>query len=306
MTLTIRQMEILVAAADAMNFSEAAEKLGITQPSLSETIRRMEAELGLRLFDRTTRSLTLTADGRHAVAVAREVVRDFQLALETIAHRAQGRRSRVTIAALPSVACAILPAAIQGLLSEFAHTEVGVQDVLHERAVGLVTDGLTDLALTIRPAKLDDLAFEELGSDPVHFVCRSDHPLATAQEVHWPDLVPYPFVGLARTSSVRRLTDAAFTLSQLAVEPAYEVEQIPSAAALVEAGLGITALPALTLAMFKGTGLVVRPLTGPLMHRHVGVVTLSGRPLSHQARALIRHIKASFARASSAPQSLSE
>ncbi len=301
MILTIRQMEILVAAADAMNFSDAAEKLGITQPSLSETIRRMEAELGLRLFDRTTRSLTLTPDGRHAVAVAREVVRDFQLALETIAHRARGRRSRVTIAALPSVACAILPKAIQELLHEFPHTEVGVQDVLHERAVGMVADGLTDMALTIRPAKLDDLGFEELGSDPVHLVCRSDHPLAASQDVHWRDLSSYPFVGLARTSSVRRLTDAAFTLSELAVEPAYEVEQIPSAAALVEAGLGITALPALTLAMFKGTGLVVRPLTGPLMRRHVGVVTLSGRPHSDQASRLVSYLKASFAQASSVP-----
>lgn len=301
MILTIRQMEILVAAADAMNFSEAAERLGITQPSLSETIRRMEAELGLRLFERTTRSLSLTPDGRHAVAVAREVVRDFRFALEKIAHRAQSRRSRVTVAALPSVACAVLPEAVQGLLREFPQTEVGVQDVLHERAVGLVADGLTDIALTIRPAKLDDLTFEELGSDPVHLVCRSDHPLAASEEVHWCELAAYPFVGLARTSSVRRLTDSAFTLSELAVEPAYEVEQIPSAAALVEAGLGVTALPALTLAMFKGAGLVVRPLRGPQMRRHVGVVSLSGRPLSHQASILVGHLKESFARALSAP-----
>jgi LysR family carnitine catabolism transcriptional activator len=255
----------------------------------------------LLLFERTTRSLTLTPDGRHAVAVAREVVRDFRLALETIARRAQSRRSRVTIAALPSIACAILPRAVHGLLSEHPHTQVGVQDVLHERALGLVADGLADMALTIRPAKLDDLSFEELGSDPVHLVCRADHPLAGSRKVQWQDLARYPFVGLARTSSVRRLTDAAFTLGELAVEPAYEVEQIPSAAALVEAGLGVTALPALTLAMFKGTGLVVRPLTGPLMHRHVGVVTLSGRSLSGQATTLVVHLRKSFAHAAFAP-----
>jgi len=295
MILTIRQMEILVAAADAMNFSEAAEQLGITQPSLSETIRRMEAELGLRLFERTTRSLTLTPDGRHAVAVAREVVRDFRLALETIAHRAGSRRARVTVAALPSIACAILPKAIRALLAQCPHADVGVQDVLHERAVGLVADGLTDMALTIRPAKLEGLCFEELGSDPVHLVCRADHALAALDQVRWRDLGPYPFVGLARTSSVRRLTDAAFTLSEVAAEPAYEVEQIPSAAALVDAGLGITALPALTLTMFKGASLVARPLAGPLMRRHVGVVTLSGRPLAAPATALVSHIRESFA-----------
>lgn len=229
--------------------------------------------------------------------MAREVVRDFSFALETIAHRAQSRRSRVTVAALPSVACAVLPHAVQELLRQFPQTEVGIQDVLHERAVGLVADGLADIALTIRPAKPDDLTFDELGSDPVHLVCRLDHPLAASEEVHWRELAAYPFVGLGRTSSVRRLTDAAFTLSELAIEPAYEVEQIPSAAALVEAGLGVTALPALTLAMTKGAGLVVRPLKGPLMRRHVGVVSLSGRPLSNQASVLVGHLKGSFVRA---------
>jgi LysR family carnitine catabolism transcriptional activator len=301
MNLTIRQFEILVAAADTMNFSEAAEQLGITQPSLSETIRRIEAELGLRLFERTTRSLRLTSDGRHAVAIAREVVRDFRLALETISHRAQSRKARVTIAALPSIACAILPSAIQALLSQHPRADVSVQDVLHERAVGLVADGLADMALTIRPARLDGLSFEELGSDPVHLVCRADHPLAASERVHWRELVPYPFVGLARTSSVRRLTDAAFTLSEVAVEPAYEVEQIPSAAALVESGLGVTALPALTLAMFKGTGLAVRPLIAPLMRRHIGLVTLSGRMLAEPAAALVGHIRAVFGQASYDP-----
>ena len=71
MHLTVRQLEILVAAADAATFSAAARSLGISQPSLSEAVRRMENELGARLFERNTRSVVLTADGRHTVAIAR-------------------------------------------------------------------------------------------------------------------------------------------------------------------------------------------------------------------------------------------
>src|SRR4249919_884285 len=78
------------------SFSEAASKLGISQPSLSETIKRVEEELGVRVFERTTRSLSLTPEGEHAVAVAREAVRDFRLALESIVDRTQGRRGRLT------------------------------------------------------------------------------------------------------------------------------------------------------------------------------------------------------------------
>src|SRR5687767_5771011 len=142
MNITLRQLEILVAAADAGSFSKAAEMLGVSQPSLSETIRRIEAELGLRLFDRTTRSLVLTADGRHAVAVARELVRDVKLAFDSIARRRQGRQGRVTVAALPSVACAILPGAVGAFARALPGVEIAVLDVLHERAVALVGDGI--------------------------------------------------------------------------------------------------------------------------------------------------------------------
>jgi LysR family carnitine catabolism transcriptional activator len=297
MLLTIRQLELLVAAADAMNFSEAAARLGITQPSLSESIRRIEAEVGQRMFDRTTRSLSLTAEGRHTVAVARELVRQFQIGLETIVHRTQRVRGRITIAALPSVACAVLPHAARAFMAECPGVEVGVQDVLHERAVDLVADGVADMALTIRPAKLEGMEFEELGSDPVHLICPHDHPLTALRKATWRDLAPYPFIGLARMSSVRRLTDAAFINSKIVADPAYEVEQIPSAAALVEAGLGITALPALTLVMFEGRGLVVRPLGAPLMRRHVGVLKLTGRPLRAPADILLKCLRHSFNKA---------
>jgi LysR family carnitine catabolism transcriptional activator len=296
MYLTIRQLEILAAAAEADTFTAAAIRLGISQPSLSESIRRIETELGVRLFDRTTRSLVLTADGRHAAGIAREAVRDFRLALDSIGHRAQGRRGRITIAALPSIACAVLPAAVREFLSHFPGIEVHVQDVLHERAVSAVADGIADLALTIRPGRLENLHFEEMGSDTLQLVCRGDHPLSSRRQVDWRDLADYPFVALARTSSVRRLTDAAFVNKAVAIEPTYELEQIPSVAALVDAGLGITVLPALTLAMFKGTDLVARPLSKPTMRRHIGTVTLANRPQTEPFTALLGDLRRSFNR----------
>ena len=97
MNLTHRQLEVLVAAADSESFSAAAERLGISQPSLSESIRRIEREVGVPLFKRTTRSVKLTDDGRHAVAVAREIVRDFKTALERLASRGSGKQGRISI-----------------------------------------------------------------------------------------------------------------------------------------------------------------------------------------------------------------
>jgi DNA-binding transcriptional LysR family regulator len=294
MNLTLRQMEILAAAAEAATFSAAAARLAISQPSLSEAIRRIERELGLMLFERTTRSLKLTDDGRRAAAVARELVQDFRRAVERLSSgKTQGR---IAIAALPSVACAAMPRALADFARAHPTVDVSLHDVQHERAIALLRDGLADIAVTLKPAPDEDLTFEGVAFDTAHLVCRRDHPLARQRKIGWRDLADHPFIGITRISSVRRLTDAAFVHDAIAMEPRYEVEQVLSAIALVEAGLGVTALPSLTFAMFKGRDLAVRPLRDPVMRRHVGFVTRAQRPLPAFAADLMRAIREAVGR----------
>lgn len=294
MNLTHRQLELLVAAADAESFSAAAQRLGISQPSLSESIRRIEREIGAQLFSRTTRSLKLTDDGRHAASIAREIVRDFKAALQRLASRGGGTQGRISVAALPSIACAVLPAAIQAFAREHPAVDIALSDVQHERAIALVAEGTVDVALTIKPAQSDALEFEEIASDVAHLVCRTDDPLARRKAVRWRELGGRPFIGITRISSVRRLTDAAFVHAEIAIAPRYEVEQIASAVALVDAGLGVTALPSLTFSMFKGRKLAVRPLIEPTLRRNVGFVSVAGRTLPPQAGRFMQIVRAAM------------
>jgi LysR family carnitine catabolism transcriptional activator len=291
MNLTHRQFEILVAAADAENFSAAAKRLGISQPSLSESIRRIEREIGALLFKRTTRSVQLTPEGRHAAAVAREIVCDFKRALERLASPINNRQGRLSIATLPSIACAVLPAVIEVFGRERPGIDVAVHDIQHERALAMVIEGTADIAVTLKPALHDDLVFTEIGSDVAHLVCRSDDPLARQKSVRWRDLRGRPFIGFTQISSVRRITDAAFVHAEVAIEPRYQVEQIPTAIALVEAGLGVTALPSLTFSMFKGRNLTTRPLLQPRLRRNVGFVTFAGRTMPGFTHALLQAIR---------------
>ncbi|HEY4141151.1 MAG TPA: LysR family transcriptional regulator [Pseudolabrys sp.] len=290
MNLTLRQLEILVAAADAKTFSAAAAAIGISQPSLSESIRRIEHELGISLFERTTRSLKLTEAGARATGIARELVQDFRRAMEQLATgMSQGR---IAIAALPSIACAVMPQALTQFASIHPGVTVELHDVQHERAIALLRDGFADIAVTLKPAPDKDLQFDDVAFDTAHLVCRRDHPLAKKKTVRWRDLAGQPFIGITRISSVRRLTDAAFAQDGTPVLPRFEVEQVPSAIALVEAGLGVTALPSLTFAMFRGRGLSMRPLGDPVMRRHVGFVTRTRRVLPGFAADLRRLIGA--------------
>ncbi len=289
MNLTFRQFEILVAAADGPTFSAAAKRIGISQPALSESIRRIERETGLSLFERTTRSLRITKDGRELAAIARDVMKDFRGALDRV--KAGGRLGRIAIAALPSITCAALPRALVNFAKRYPGIQVAVHDVQHERAMAMLTDRTADIAVTIKPARTEGISFEGIAADTAHLVCRADHPLAKKREVRWRDLTGYPFVGITAISSVRRLTDAGFVQGEASVEPRYEVEQVPCAVALVEAGAGITALPSLTFAMFKGRKLVTRPLKDPVLRRNVGFVSLSGRNLPTFAEPLKEEIK---------------
>lgn len=292
---TLRQLQIVAAAAEATTFSAAAAKLGISQPALSEAIRRLERELGVALFERTTRSLRITDEGRRIAGIARDAMQDFERALQRISENSL--KGRVAIAALPSIACGTLPAALAKFERTHPDVAVSLHDVQHERAMTMLQNGEVDIAVTLKPAPSTDLTFDGVVFDTAHLVCHRDHPLARKRRIAWRDVSGHAFIGLTRISSVRRLTDAALMHDDITLTPRYEVEQVPSAIALVEAGLGVTVLPSLTFAMFKGRSLVVRPLGDPVMRRHVGFVTRTSRTLPPFAAALKQTIEAQLKKA---------
>lgn len=278
--LTVRHFQMLTAAADLGSFSRAAERLGISQPALSEGIRKIETELGCRVFDRTTRSLALTADGRRIVATARELVRDYRLGLEKIRSEGSEGRGSLSVAALPSIVSSVMPTALRRFAARFPDVDVAIHDVPHERATALVVDGLADIGLTIASPKRDQLRFHELGPDPFQVVVAKDHPLQAKDRIRWKDLAEYPFVAMTGLSSIRRVTDAAFVSAEISPKVRCEVEQIPSALALVESGYGVTALPSLAFAMFRARDVFVRPLIAPVRHRRIGLIALAHRRMS--------------------------
>lgn len=283
MNLTLRQLEILVAIGDTLSLTGAAEKLGVSQPSVSETLRRVEAELGCRLVDRTTRQLALTYEGQHVVASAREAMRSLAGTFEAIARRGDGVHGRLSIAALPSAVCTLLPPVLRAFRDRYPGIAVAVRDALQDRAMAMLHEGSVDLVIAGRPDGQGAFVFEEIANDRLVLVVSRRHPLSGRGSVDWSDLAACEFIAMSPSSSVRRLTDAGFIHANLPVAPAYEVDQISCAAALAAAGLGVTALPTMTFAMFRADELVMIPLVAPTIERSIGMAWLKGRPLSASA-----------------------
>ena len=281
-----QQLSAFLHLAATGSFSEAAQRQGVSQPALSRTIQQMEATVGGRLFDRTTRKVALTPIGQALHRIAERLTAEFDSAASELARMVAGRSGRVTVAALPSIAAVLLPPAIAHFREGHPDVEVTILDGLSESVLEAVAQGRADLGLTIRPSPHATLTYRSLLADEFGLVCRSDDDLAGEGPLPWSVFGNRPFIAMAATSSVRQMTDAAFLQAGLAIPPLFGCAFLGTTGNLVAAGLGITALPRLTLPLLAPCGLVWRRLEQPVMRRQMGIVTRTGRTLAPAALAL--------------------
>lgn len=284
MNLSSRDLRAVVALIEERNFTRAAERVHLSQPAFSALIHGVEQSLGARLFDRTTRNVTLTPEGRLFEVSARRVLADFDAMVSDFQDHAQRRRGRVAVAALPSIAAGWLPSVLAEFRQSYPGIELALRDALAEDCKTLLRGRQVELALTTLSELDTDLQAEALVADEFHLVCPKKHPLAKKETVAVTDLVAYPFVHLSRNTSVRQHLEAAF--HPAAMQTVLEVEHLATVAGLVDAGLGITVVPELTLFHFRRPGLAIRKLRLKGLKRQLHLVRRRNEPLSAAAQGL--------------------
>ena len=294
--LSTRELTAFLTLAEQRNFTRAAALCHLSQPAFSALVRALEDSLGARLFDRTTRSVELTAEGRVLVEPARRLLRDAESALTDVRDHAARRRGRVAIALLPSLAAGWLPPLLAKFHKQYPGIEIDVADVLSDACIERVRAGGADFALASTRTATPELHTEEFCRDSFHLVCPRGHALARRRgRLELTHLAPYPIVHLARSSSVRQYVEAAIYPMQL--RTMMELDQLSTVAGMVRAGLGITVVPSLTLFHFADPQLATRPLHAPALTRRVYVVRRADRSLSSAAAALHELLMAAKPRA---------
>jgi DNA-binding transcriptional LysR family regulator len=284
MNVSTRQLRAFMALATECHFTRAAAACHLSQPAFSALIRQLEEAISLRLFDRSTRHVALTADGVAFQAAAQRVLAELDHALAGARDRAALRLGRVSIALLPSLAADWLPAVLAAFRAAHPGVDVQVADVLSEPCLDRVKNGQADFALAATRADTPELRAEAFCSDHFHLVCPRGHPLAKLADPRPRDVAAWPFIHLSRTSSVRQYIDAATHPQTL---PAVlEVEQLATVAGMVRAGLGVSVVPALALYQFRQPGLVLKALRWPGLQRRIYLVRRRDRALSAAAQGL--------------------
>lgn len=284
MNISSRQLDAFIALARLCSFTQAAAHCHLSQPAFSALIKGLESDTGVRLFDRSTRHVALTQEGQHFLQAVLPIRSDLHEAVQALRDAVALRRGRVSVALLPSLAAHWLPEVLAQFHAQHPQVVLHIHDQLSEPCLALVASGRADFALAATPADTPQLQAEWFGADALHLVCHQDHALARCEQVTVADLLPWPVVQLARSSSVRQCLDAVAYPHSL--RSLMEVEHLATVMGMVRAGLGITVVPALALFAFRHPQLVIRPLQEVTLQRQLYLVRQRGRSLSPAAQAL--------------------
>ncbi|WP_266183830.1 LysR family transcriptional regulator [Dyella humicola] len=288
MNITLRQLRVFLAVAQQQHFRRAAESLHLSQPAVSRHVAELEADLGLKLFDRNTREVVPTDAGRYLENAISRVLEELEGVLSHVHSESERRHGKVHVASVPTLSAGLMPPCIADCIRRYPDLTIQLHDEAQTMVLDSVRGGEVDFGLAIDPPPSGEFDSELILRDPFVLVCRPDHPLAQLERVPWRKLRGQRLVLLDYSSGSRRLIDHALASRGIEVDIVQQTGHTLTAFRMVEAGLGISVSPALAPAPDT---LVTRPLT-PTEHRNVVLLKRRQRSLSPLAALVWERLRA--------------
>jgi DNA-binding transcriptional LysR family regulator len=274
------------AVAELNNFRRAAESVHISQPAFSRRIDKLEQALGVKLLDRTTRRVSLTAVGRDFARKTALWLDDLDATLLAVRGIAATRMGEVTIACVPSTVYYHVSQVIRRYREIYPKIRVKIHDAGANEVLDTVVRGEADFGLNFMGGQEPDIEFKPLLEERFVAACRRDHPLARKRRVTWAELADHDFITVSKMSGNRLLIDQALAGALKRPASLYEANHVTTLLGLVEAGLGVAAVPSLAMPARDHPLLASVPLAEPVVTRRVGLIRRKGRSLSPAAQQL--------------------
>lgn len=285
--MDVRQLSAFVAVVDHETMTAAADALFVSQPALSQTIRNLERDLGIDLFDRVGRNVRLTAAGRALLPGARQALRDVAIARDAVESIKGVRGGRLDLVSIPTLGVDPVARFVGEFHRQFPDVVVRLLEPDSVATLGaMVAEGDAEIGFTELPlpsAALNDRLIEtELEHQEYVFV---HHRSVELDEVHVPDGAPVPLPEVASLplvttvigTSTRRLVDEAFDIVGMRPRIGIETELREVISAIVSAGGGYSILPRTVAASIAASNPEVRVLdVVPPITRRVGLIRRAG------------------------------
>jgi DNA-binding transcriptional LysR family regulator len=285
--LSARQLHAVLAVAEYNSFIAAAAFLKTSQPALTRTIKRVEDVLGVRLFDRSTRRVSITTAGREFVAVAERMLNDLRISIGSMRQISEQLRGQIIISSIMSVANGLLPA----IVAKYRTSRPGIEIILREGVHGTVLEdirsGTADLGATYVDDVPDFVEAKRVSREVFDVILPRSHPLtksARRSSVTLTELAGFPLVSLPHESRTRRIIDGAASTAGHTLQHVATVTQFATMMSFVRAGVGIAIVPSGAIAGLLGRDIAVLTLTKPRLSRDVGLIWLRERELTPAAQ----------------------
>lgn len=285
--VTLRQLEFLVALDDARHFGRAAAQVDVTQSTLSAGLKELEATLGAPVAERDRRHVAMTPLGAALAVRARAVLRDVEALVDHATAEADPLAGVLRLGAAATIGPYVFPALVSGLGARFARLRLQLHEGLSDDLRDRLRDGSLDATLIALPFEMGEVEARVLIEDGYLLACRKDHPLANRDEVDGADLAGRALMLLEAGHCLQRHALSAFGEDGLRQDPAYQATSLPTLAAMVAAGAGVTLLPeiAVRAGVAQGHDLALIPIRGA-HPRHIALVWRRGSSRSAAFEAL--------------------
>lgn len=284
--MEMREIEIFRALMHAGGTSKAADLLGISQPAVSQSIKKFETESGLQLFQRTRGRLVPTPEAQALLVEVDRYVTGF----ENLKHRVRSLRQfglqRLSIASFPALGTGFMARAIAAFEPQRRGIQMSLQIMSSRDVHQSVTSGRVDFGLLADELDVAGMESSEFTSLPGVIVMASDHPLARAPVVQPAELAEYPFIALNPEDASRTRLEKALQPLGIALNPLIETIFSNSVCELALRGVGIGMANPIVALDYAQRGLVLRPLSIDINFRSL-LVFRAGVPLSENARELL-------------------
>lgn len=289
----LRQLECFCAVARTASFTKAAADLGVSQPSLSEQIAKLEQGLGAPLFERLNRRIELTPLGEAILGRAQALLEDAAALPEYFERAREGVHGPLRVGAIPTILPYFLAPLLKGFTDCYTSVDLHVREGTTAELVQQVLDGMMDLAVVSLPVEGAGLVMKELFRDPLFLAVPEGHPLCGSAKAHLRQISQERLLILKDGHCLRDETLALCDRARTRFAAQFEADQILTIFELIRAGFGVSVVPEMGRNLSTGCRLIE---IEPKASRRIGYIRLERRYLSKALEAFTGYLQQSVAK----------
>ena len=287
--MEVHQLRYFCAVARHGTFTRASEAEHVAQPSLSQQILKLEAELGARLFDRLPRSAKLTVFGKAFLPKAERILRELGAAKSELRDMTGNEKGEVVVGIIPTIAAYLLPKLLNGFATRHPLVSIKIVEEITPVLLQRLHEATIDLVIAALPIHGGELTTEELFEEKLYAVVPKRHRHASRVSISLAELNREPFLLLKEGHCFRDSVIAACYKAKMSPSVVFESGQFATILAMVSAGMGVSAVPAMAVQPHPGCKFV--PISGENSTRRVGIVTSRYHYQSRPQRLLMQQMR---------------